>query len=95
VILLHDEFRRLTEIDIVDPAISQMAELTTGAKRRRHWEHAAPPYWGDPNFSHPQQPVVVVSWFDADAYCAWLAAMTGSHDRLLTSRLPQWLEDRP
>jgi formylglycine-generating enzyme len=43
-----------------------------------------PPYWGDPNFSHPQQPVVAVSWFDAVAYCAWLSSMTGSHYRLPT-----------
>jgi formylglycine-generating enzyme required for sulfatase activity len=28
-----------------------------------------PPYWSDPNFSHPQQPLVAVSWFDAIAYC--------------------------
>jgi formylglycine-generating enzyme required for sulfatase activity len=43
-----------------------------------------PPYWDDPNFSHPQQPVVAVSWFDALAYCAWLSSMTGSHYRLPT-----------
>jgi sulfatase modifying factor 1 len=43
-----------------------------------------PPYWGDPNFSHPQQPVVAVSWFDALAYCGWLSSMTGSHYRLPT-----------
>ena len=42
------------------------------------------PYWDDPNFSHPQQPVVAVSWFDTIAYCAWLSAMTGSHYRLPT-----------
>jgi formylglycine-generating enzyme required for sulfatase activity len=41
-----------------------------------------PPCWGDPNFSHPRQPVVAVSWFDAAAYCAWLSALTGSHYRL-------------
>jgi hypothetical protein len=43
-----------------------------------------PPYWSDPNFSHPQQPVVGLSWFDAVAYCEWLSSMTGSHYRLPT-----------
>jgi formylglycine-generating enzyme len=43
-----------------------------------------PPNWSDSNFSHPQQPVVAVSWFDAVAYCAWLSAMTGSRYRLPT-----------
>lgn len=43
-----------------------------------------PPYWGDSNFSHPQQPVVAVSWFDAVAYCAWLSSTTTSHYRLPT-----------
>lgn len=45
---------------------------------------APPPCWGDPNFSHPRQPVVAVSWFDAVAYCAWLSSMTGSPFRLPT-----------
>jgi len=45
---------------------------------------APPPYWSAPNFSHPQQPVVAVSWFDAFAYCAWLSSMTGSRYRLPT-----------
>jgi formylglycine-generating enzyme len=44
----------------------------------------APPYWGDANFCHPQQPVVAVSWFDAVAYSTWLSAMTGAHYRLPT-----------
>jgi formylglycine-generating enzyme len=43
-----------------------------------------PPFWSDPNFSHPQQPVVAVSWFDAAAYCAWLSSLTGSPYRLPT-----------
>ncbi len=43
-----------------------------------------PPYWSDPNFSHPQQPVVAVSWFDAIAYCEWISAMSGSRFRLPT-----------
>ena len=44
----------------------------------------APTFWGDLSFSHLQQPVVAVSWYDAVAYCAWLSAMTGSYYRLPT-----------
>lgn len=43
-----------------------------------------PPYWGDAEFRHPQQPVVAVSWLDAVAYCTWLSSVTGSHYRLPT-----------
>lgn len=43
-----------------------------------------PPFWGDPNFSHPQQPVVGVSWFEAAQYCEWLSSFTGRRYRLPT-----------
>jgi len=45
---------------------------------------ATPPFWSDPLFSHPTQPVVGVSWFDATAYCAWLSARAGKTFRLPT-----------
>ncbi len=43
-----------------------------------------PPQWGDPNFNHPQQPVVAVSWFEANDYCRWLASVTSAIYRLPT-----------
>jgi|SRR5581483_8092630 len=43
-----------------------------------------PPNWGDPLFSHPDQPVIAVSWFDAVAYCDWLTGVTGQQYRLPT-----------
>lgn len=46
--------------------------------------HARPPLWDDPNFNHPEQPVVAVSWFDAVAYCEWLSRALGKQFRLPT-----------
>jgi iron(II)-dependent oxidoreductase len=36
-----------------------------------------PPFWSDPAFNHPEQPVVGVSWYEAIRYCEWLNASTG------------------
>ena len=38
----------------------------------------------DPNFNHPQQPVVAISWFEAVRYCEWLSGLHGGHYRLPT-----------
>ena len=45
---------------------------------------ALPPCWNDPEFSHPDQPVVAVSWLEGVAYCDWLARFTGRRYRLPT-----------
>lgn len=43
-----------------------------------------PPFWDDPNFNDPQQPVVGVSWHEAVRYCEWLSSGTGRQFRLPT-----------
>ena len=43
---------------------------------------APPPFWSDPAFSAPDQPVVGVSWFEASAYADWLSETLGARVRL-------------
>jgi sulfatase modifying factor 1 len=44
----------------------------------------SPPFWADPRFADPEQPVVGISWNDAQAYFAWLSRLSGRPHRLPT-----------
>jgi serine/threonine-protein kinase len=43
-----------------------------------------PPWWRDPAFADPAQPVVGVTWFEALDYAGWLSEVTGARWRLPT-----------
>lgn len=46
--------------------------------------YTQPAFWDDSTFNNPAQPVVGVCWYEARAYCCWLAAQTGMDIRLPT-----------
>jgi len=50
----------------------------------------APPWWRDPAFCGPDQPVVGVTWFEACAYARWLAEAAGGSWRLPTEAEWEW-----
>lgn len=43
-----------------------------------------PEFWKDGRFNRPTQPVVGITWFEANAYCAWLSAQIGDEIDLPT-----------
>lgn len=51
---------------------------------------APPRFWYDEHFSVPGQPVVGVTWFEAVAYCAWVAGQTALPVRLPTEAEHEW-----
>jgi formylglycine-generating enzyme len=76
-------------VDAVEMALYQV--------RNRDWDafmqatgHPPPKHWKDAEFSHPEQPVVAVNWFEAVKYCEWLSNLAGHHYRLPTEAEWEW-----
>lgn len=43
-----------------------------GWRRRQSGDWATPRLWDDPKFNRATQPMVGISWYEAEAYCVWL-----------------------
>jgi formylglycine-generating enzyme required for sulfatase activity len=54
-----------------DEFVQAFSSQIIGKQRRK------PHYWLDSRFNRPTQPVVGVNWYEAMAYAAWLARVTG------------------
>ena len=70
-------------IDAFQLAVHQVTNADYG-HFLRHSGKLPPPFWHDPDFGHPDQPVVGVSWQEAVEYCVWLTSLSGRPYRLPT-----------
>jgi len=65
--------------DMSDENFEGQLDTWYPASRQTH-----PRFWDDASFNHPSQPVVGICWYEARAYCAWLAHQCGHPVRLPT-----------
>jgi formylglycine-generating enzyme required for sulfatase activity len=70
-------------IDTFQLAVHQVTN-TAYSQFLRDQGKLPPPFLQDPAFSHPEQPVVGVSWHEATGYSDWLSQMTNRPYRLPT-----------
>lgn len=62
----HDVYLSAYYIDRFEVTNAEYAEYLEA-----HSDKRKPRYWDDPEFNQPQQPVVGVTWKEAQAYCRW------------------------
>ena len=68
-----------------------------GLESKSQYEWNEPRYWRNDQFNHTTQPVVGVSWDEAEAYCKWLTnrwrtdAVIGQQERVQLPTQAEWL----
>ncbi|MFN8457144.1 MAG: SUMF1/EgtB/PvdO family nonheme iron enzyme [Anaerolineae bacterium] len=55
-----------------------------GWQWRQQEDWSQPRWWSDPELNNPNQPVVGVSWYEAEAFCHWLSETYGQPYHLPT-----------
>ncbi|MEM7032026.1 MAG: SUMF1/EgtB/PvdO family nonheme iron enzyme [Chloroflexota bacterium] len=77
----HAEYKRF-----IDDEGYQSKDYWTAAgwQWREKENRTQPDFWDDEAYNDPAQPVVGVSWYEAVAYCNWLADKSGKPYRLPT-----------
>lgn len=82
---LQNPAREMAQANIPQPQIQYWMELAklsdeeTQARARQVFERPfdRPAFWDDRDLASPGKPVVGVNWYEAEAYCRWLTAITG------------------
>lgn len=91
----NSQYRRFMQTGGYAPANETRWWSKKGRGYKRQYDYTEPRYWDSDKFNHVTQPVVGISWYEAEAYCAWLTEQwraTGKISQAERVRLPSQAE---